>query len=86
MVGFLAPLPVSRMWGVGRVTERKLIAAGIRTIGDLAQADPAWLEAQLGKHGPRMHAFALGLDDREVQVSRQPRSVSNEATFEARHD
>ena len=83
LVDFLAPLPVSRMWGVGRVTERKLIAAGIRTIGDLAQADPAWLQAQLGKHGPRMHSFARGLDDREVQVSRQPKSVSNEATFEA---
>jgi DNA polymerase IV len=82
MVGFLAPLPVSRMWGVGRVTERKLIAAGIRTVGDLAQAAPAWLEAQFGKHGPRMHEFALGLDDRAVQVSRQPRSVSNETTFE----
>lgn len=82
MVGFLAPLPVSRMWGVGRVTERKLHAAGIRTIGDLAQADPGWLEAQLGKHGPRMHEFAHGLDGRGVQVSRQPKSVSNETTFE----
>ncbi|MGH7333385.1 MAG: DNA polymerase IV [Candidatus Rokuibacteriota bacterium] len=82
LVGFLAPLPVPRMWGVGRVTERTLIAAGIRTVGDLAQADPGWLEAQLGKHGPRMHEFALGLDGRSVQVSRQPKSMSNETTFE----
>jgi DNA polymerase IV len=82
LVGFLAPLPVSRMWGVGRVTERKLIAAGIRTVGDLGHADPAWLEAHFGKHGPRMHEFALGHDDRGVQASRQPKSVSNETTFE----
>jgi len=82
VAGFLAPLPVSRMWGVGRVTERKLVAAAIRTIGDLAQADPARLEAELGKHGPRMHEFAHGRDDRAVQVSREPKSVSNETTFD----
>jgi DNA polymerase-4 len=82
MVGFLAPLPISRMWGVGRVTEKKLVAAGIRTIGDLAQADPAWLAGQLGKHGPRMHEFAHGLDGRAVVVSRQAKSVSNETTFD----
>ena len=82
VVGFLAPLPVVRMWGVGAVTERKLGQAGITTIGDLAAADPEWLERLLGKHGPRMHQFARGLDTRDVQVSRQPKSVSNETTFD----
>ncbi len=80
--GFLAPLPVSRMWGVGAVTERKLGEAGIKTIGDLASADPGWLERMLGKQGPRMWELAHGVDHREVQVSRQPKSVSNETTFE----
>jgi DNA polymerase-4 len=80
--GFLAPLPVSRMWGVGAVTGRKLGQAGIKTIGDLAAADPGWLERLLGKHGPRMHEFAHGRDGRDVQISRQAKSVSNETTFD----
>lgn len=82
VVGFLAPLPVSRMWGVGNVTERRLKAIGIETLADLAAADPARLGELLGKHGPRMVEFARGADPRQVQVSRQPKSVSNETTFE----
>jgi DNA polymerase IV len=82
VVDFLAPLPVARMWGVGRVTERQLKAIGIATLADLAAADPVRLAALLGKHGPRMVAFARGEDSRHVQVVRQPKSVSNETTFE----
>ena len=82
VVGFLAPLPVSRMWGVGKVTERKLKALGVHTLADLAAADPARLGELLGKHGPRMVEFARGADPRQVQVSRQPKSVGNETTFE----
>jgi DNA polymerase-4 len=82
VVGFLAPLPVSRMWGVGNVTERRLKEIGIETLADLAAADPARLGELLGKHGARMVEFARGADPRQVQVSRQPKSVSNETTFE----
>ena len=82
VVGFLAPLPVSRVWGVGAVTERKLEGLSIRTIADLARADPQKLTQIFGKLGPRMHQLANGLDDRPVQVSRQPKSVSHETTFE----
>jgi DNA polymerase IV len=82
VVAFLAPLPVSRMWGVGQVTERRLKEIGIATLADLAAADPARLGELLGKHGPRMVEFARGADPRQVQVSRQPKSVSNETTFE----
>jgi DNA polymerase-4 len=82
VVGFLAPLPVSRMWGVGQVTERRLTELGITTLADLAAADPARLGELLGKHGPRMVEFARGVDPRQVQVSREPKSVSNETTFE----
>jgi DNA polymerase-4 len=80
--GFLAPLPASRMWGVGRVTERRLSAIGIATLADLAAADPVRLAELFGKHGPRMVEFARGVDDRSVQVSRQAKSFSNETTFE----
>jgi DNA polymerase-4 len=82
VVTFLAPLPVSRMWGVGQVTERRLLELGIATLADLAAADPARLGELLGKHGPRMVEFARGADPRQVQVSREPKSVSNETTFE----
>jgi DNA polymerase-4 len=82
VTAFLAPLPVSRMWGVGRVTERRLKEIGIATLADLAAADPGRLGELLGKHGPRMVEFARGADARPVQVSRQPKSVSNETTFE----
>jgi DNA polymerase-4 len=82
VVAFLAPLPISRMWGVGQVTERRLRELGIATLADLAATDPARLGELLGKHGPRMVEFARGADPRSVQVSREPKSVSNETTFE----
>jgi DNA polymerase-4 len=70
------------MWGVGAVTERRLRELGIATLADLAAADPARLGELLGKHGPRMVEFARGADERPVQASREPKSVSNETTFE----
>ena len=70
VVAFLAPLPVSRMWGVGQVTERRLKELGIHTLADIAATDPARLGDLLGKHGPRMVEFARGADPRQVQVSR----------------
>src|SRR5438552_8998734 len=70
------------MWGVGKVTERRLKEIGIATLADLASADPARLGALLGKHGARMVEFACGMDHRDVQVSRQAKSVSNETTFD----
>jgi len=82
VVAFLAPLPVSRMWGVGQVTERRLKELGIHTLADIAATEPARLGDLLGKHGPRMVEFARGADPRGVQVARQPKSVSNETTFE----
>jgi DNA polymerase-4 len=79
---FLGPLPVSKVWGVGKVTEGKLSVLGIRTIADLRAADLPVLEGAFGKLGLRIHQFAHGVDDRPVQVERQAKSVSNETTFE----
>src|SRR5207249_1142179 len=61
---FLAPLPASRLWGVGPRTDEILKAAGLRIIGDVARADPAFLEARLGSIGPWLHDLANGTDDR----------------------
>ena len=79
---FLAPLPVSRLWGVGRVTGAELEAMGIRTIGQLALTPAANLRARFGKHGPGLLALARGLDDRAVESNAQPKSMGAEETFE----
>lgn len=56
------PLPVSEMFFVGRATAKKLFSMGIKTIGELAQADPAWLKAVLQKQGEVIWGFANGVD------------------------
>src|ERR1700738_5262200 len=61
---FLAPLPATRLWGVGARTDEQLQRLGLRKIGDVAQADVAYLEAQLGSAGPWLHDLANGIDPR----------------------
>ena len=56
------PLPVSDLFFVGRATAGKLFSKGIRTIGELAQADPVWLKSMLKKQGEIIWAFANGID------------------------
>src|SRR5512134_2848292 len=48
---FLDPLPIGRLWGVGPVTEARLVRAGVRTIGELARATPVALRRTLGEWG-----------------------------------
>ena len=79
---FLAPLPVSRLWGVGRVTGAALEAMGIRTIGQLGLIPAANLTARFGKHGPDLLALARGVDDRPVEPDAAPKSMGAEETFE----
>ena len=79
---FLAKLPVSRLWGVGRVTGEGLESMGIRTIGQLALTPAANLRARFGKHGPDLLALAHGLDDRAVEPDAEPKSMGAEETFE----
>src|SRR6202162_5948146 len=79
---FLAPLPVSRLWGVGRVTGVELEGMGIRTIGQLALTPAANLRARFGKPAPDLLALARGLDDRAVEPDAQPKSMGAEETFE----
>lgn len=60
------PLAVSELFFVGRATTKKLFSVGIRTIGELAQADPAYLKSILKKQGEIVWAFANGLDSSPV--------------------
>ena len=78
----LAPLPVRRLWGVGSVTEKKLLTAGFRTIADIQEAAPEKLSALLGNQGPLLKALSLGIDERPIISSRQVKSIGDESTYE----
>lgn len=79
-VGFLRPLPVRALHGVGKVTEENLQHAGIRTVGDL-QDYPGDLRALVGSWGPELKRFAMGEDDRPLDLSDEVKSISSENTF-----
>lgn len=83
---FLHPLPVERMWGVGRITAEKLHAQGIRTIGDLAAHREGALTAVLGSSaGRHLHALSRGIDARRVDTGRGRRSVGAQHAMGRRH-
>ncbi|MDY6818863.1 MAG: DNA polymerase IV [Halobacteriales archaeon] len=79
--GFLAPLDIEQLHGIGPVTARELREADIETIGDLADTDPDWLVEQYGERGRELHARARGQDDREVTPVGKPKSLSRESAF-----
>ena len=80
---FLATLPVSRLWGVGKVTEQALAELGIHRIGQLAEAPVALLVGALGQsHARDLTALARGDDPREVVADEEAKSVGAEETFE----
>jgi DNA polymerase-4 len=77
------PLPARKINGIGPKAAARLEALGIRTIGELAQADPALLIERFGKHyGAWMHEAAHGRDERPVVTRSEPKSISRETTFE----
>ena len=78
---FLAPLPVVKLWGVGPKTEKRLQAAGFRTIGGVAQAPIEQLRRLLGAWGDVIFELARGIDERPVATSHETKSVSAENTF-----
>ena len=79
----LWPLPVRRLHGVGPKATAKLARLGIATIGELAQADRAWLTDHFGKaNAAWMHDAANGRDDRPVVTFSEPKSISRETTFD----
>jgi DNA polymerase IV len=82
---FLAPLPISRLWGVGKVTASELESMGIRTIGQLAACPAAHLTARFGQSGALLRELAHGRDDRPVEPFSPPKSMGAEETFGADH-
>jgi len=80
-VAFLRPLPVRALHGVGTVTEKMLVDAGLKTVGDL-QDHPGDLRALVGSWGPVLKQFALGQDDRPLELGDEVKSISAENTFD----
>jgi len=75
-------LPVSFIWGVGRVTDRALLSYGIKTIGDLFNIPIETLKARFGESmGQFMHDMSAGIDGREVIACGEPKSMGREITF-----
>jgi DNA polymerase IV len=84
-LGFLHPLPVQRLWGVGRITAAKLHERGIFTVGDVADLQPRALVAMLGPaSGHHLFALAHNLDPRPVVVGRRRRSIGAQRALGSR--
>jgi DNA polymerase IV len=79
---FLAPLPVRRMPGIGKVTEPQLLSLGIATLGDLQRQGLKGLTDRFGRWGEYLHAKSRGEDIDAYAYREQPKSISHETTFE----
>ncbi len=79
---FLAPLPVGRLWGVGPKTVARLQTFGITTIGEVAALGDSDARRLFGSWGPTVRDLARGIDTRDVDPSRETKSISSETTFE----
>lgn len=78
---FLAPLPVSRIWGVGKVAAQGFERLGIRTIGQLRHYSPRLIREHFGNSGEHFLRLAQGWDERPVVSEQEAKSISNETTF-----
>ncbi|MDC8445765.1 MAG: DNA polymerase IV [Nitrosomonas sp.] len=81
--GRIWPLPVQKINGIGPKATKKLAALGIRTIAELAQADPGLLQSHFGRsYAAWLRDVSLGIDHRPVDTCSEPKSISRETTFE----
>lgn len=78
---WLAPMPVGRIWGIGKKTSQVLAGKGIVTVGDLQQCTPAFLTRHFGVQGEHLYTLCRGQDDRPVGEGGDAKSVSREHTF-----
>lgn len=77
----LAPMAVSKIWGVGKALNGRLAADGVRTIADLQRMDEITLAKRYGAMGSRLYNFARGRDTRKVSPESETKSISAETTF-----
>lgn len=78
---FLAPLPLRRIPGIGKVTEKALATLGVSTVGELACLERAKLEELFGQWGEALYRKARGQDAELWFVDEEQKSISNERTF-----
>lgn len=78
---FILKLPVSKIFGVGKVTEKKMAAMGIFNCSDLQAYSEQQLSQHFGRFGIRLYQLARGIDDREVKIHRIRKSLSVEETY-----
>jgi DNA polymerase IV len=81
VLAFLHSLPVTRLWGVGKVTAQSLANLGIRTIGDLARWPRETLVSRYGATGEHLFQLAHGIDPRPVDPNQEMKSIGEEETF-----
>ena len=79
---FLRPLPMGRLWGVGKKTEEILARKGLVTVGDIADCEPTDLIRELGQMGQELWEHAHGMDERPVAATEVMKSIGNENTFD----
>lgn len=78
---FLDPLPIKKMWGVGKVTQLVLNRLNIHTFRDLRQTPVKVLEKRFGKQGAKIHLLAMGVDERDVIPEHEVKSIGHEQTY-----
>ena len=79
---FLDPLPITKLFGVGKKMHEILQHLGINTVKDLCNYPKAFLEDKFGEMGAHIYNMARGIDDRRVQIDGEIKSISHETTFE----
>ena len=82
LLNFLWSLPVEKIWGVGRHTQEILNQMKIEKVGDLAKTPIKVLLDKFGAHGQHLHQLSNGIDEREVLIDDEIKSVSHEHTFD----
>lgn len=80
---FLTPLAIERLPGVGKVTARKLVALGVKKVGEIRSLEVVDLQKHFGRYGVRLYELARGIDLSPVEPNRPTQSISAEDTFES---
>lgn len=82
VLSFIQDLPVSKIHGVGKVTQHKLHQLNLHTLGQLQQIEEKVLIHHFGKYGKQLYLYAQGIDQRPVKAERERQQISKEITFD----